>query len=130
MINWQDYAPYFKESEFRCKHTGISKMDKEFMDILLQIRKEYGKPMVITSGYRHPTHPIEVRKGGVSGEHTTGRCADIACGPEDAFRLMIIALMYGITRIGVQQKGDINTRFLHLGIGAPGLPNRVVWSYP
>lgn len=126
-MNWSDYSPYFTEKEFRCKHTGKCEMDKEFMDILLAIRKEYGKSMKISSGYRDKTHPIEAAKQ-ATGEHTTGRCCDVAVKGADAVRLMHIALKHGITRIGVQQKDD--GRFLHLGLGkGKKFPNPSIWSY-
>lgn len=125
MIDWSDYKN-FKEDEFRCQHTGLSGMDKEFMDKLQEIRTKYGKPMVVSSGYRHPTHPIEAAKDSL-GEHTYGMCADIAIRGEDAVVLLRIVLECGITRVGVQQKGV--GRFLHLGVGAVGLANPWIWSY-
>lgn len=126
-MDWSLY-PNFLESEFRCRHTGLVHMDPEFMAILQRIRTSYGKPMRITSGYRHPTHPVEAAKGGLSmGEHTTGRCADVAVEGFEAVVLLQHALALGITRIGVNQKGS--GRFLHLGIGAPGLANPWLWSY-
>lgn len=123
MIDWKKY-PNFSEAEFRCKHTGKCDMQAPFMGVLQAIRTEYGKPMKVTSGYRHPTHPVEAKKGHSNGEHTKGACADIACeNGADRFRLVQIALKHGITRIGIAKN------FLHLGIGGPGLPNNVIWDY-
>lgn len=123
MIDWKKY-PSFSEAEFRCKHTGKCDMQAPFLDVLQAIRTEYGKPMKVTSGYRHPTHPVEAKKGHSNGEHTKGACADIACeNGADRFRLVQIALKHGITRIGIAKN------FLHLGIGGPGLPNNVIWDY-
>lgn len=127
VTDWSRY-PDFSEDEFRCKHTGRCEMDVEFMDLLQKIRSAYGKPMRITSGYRDPSHPIEAAKGGLSrGEHTLGRCADVAIEGFEAVVLLQYALALGITRVGVQQKGS--GRFLHLGIGGPGLANPWIWSY-
>jgi uncharacterized protein YcbK (DUF882 family) len=40
------------------------------------LRDDYGKPMIVTSGYRCPTH--NERVGGVSGSlHTLGRATDV-----------------------------------------------------
>ena len=125
-MDWMTYAPYFTEAEFRCKHTGLCKMQPAFMDTLLKIRKEYGKPMKISSGYRHKTHPTEAIKGDTTGEHTTGWCCDVAVRGADAVRLTEIALKHGITRLGVQQKGT--GRFLHLGM-SPRHANPAMWSY-
>lgn len=126
VTDWGRYKPFFDPSEFDCSHTGDCFMQSHFMDTLLAIRKEYGKPMRITSGYRSRRHPIEVKKN-VAGEHTLGVCADIGVEGVDAVRLLQIALKHGISRIGVNQKGA--GRFLHLGLGGPGLPNPAIWSY-
>ena len=122
-MNWNDY-PNFQQSEFRCKHTGRDGMQPEFMRVLQAIRTEYGKPMAVTSGYRHSTHHVEARKGHSTGEHTRGTCADIACtSSAERFELVRIALKHGITRIGIAKT------FIHLGIGGPGLPPNVIWEY-
>jgi zinc D-Ala-D-Ala carboxypeptidase len=122
-ILWANY-PSFTEAEFRCKFTGKCEMKPEFMEKLQQLRDAYGKPLVVTSGYRHWTHPVEARKGHTTGEHTRGTCADIACGSStERFRLITLALGLGFTRIGVAKT------FLHLGVGAPGLPQNVIWDY-
>jgi uncharacterized protein YcbK (DUF882 family) len=123
LAKWSEY-PNFKKSEFDCKSTGLNEMKHEFMVVLQRIRTEYGKPMSVTSGFRHPTHPIEAKKGHDRGEHTKGMCADIACtNSQDRFRLVQLALKHGITRIGIAKT------FLHLGLGAEGLPPNVIWEY-
>jgi zinc D-Ala-D-Ala carboxypeptidase len=120
---WDEY-PNFTALEFNCRHTGKNEMKHEFMAKLQAIRVEYGKPLQITSGFRHWTHPVEARKGHTTGEHTRGTCADIACtSGADRFRLVQLALKHGIGRIGVAKN------FLHLGIGGPGLPHNVIWDY-
>lgn len=122
-MNWLDY-PNFSKSEFDCKHTGLNFMKPEFLHKLQKLRTAYGRPMTITSGYRHWTHPIEAAKGNTTGEHTTGNCCDIACSNgADRFDLVKLALEHGFTRIGIAKN------FLHLGLGGPGLPNRVIWDY-
>lgn len=121
--HWDQY-PNFRKSEFDCRHTGKNEMKHQFMQVLQQIRREYGKPMTITSGYRHPTHPREARKPRSDGEHTRGMCCDIACDNGfDRYRLVELALKHGITRIGVAKT------FIHLGLGGQGLPSPVIWEY-
>jgi hypothetical protein len=47
--------------------------------------------MRITSGYRHPSHPIEAKKG-TPGEHThRPLCVDVGVEGKDAFRLIQVA---------------------------------------
>lgn len=122
-MDWSKY-PNFSKEEFDCKHTGKNEMHEEFMDILQKIRIDYAKPMTITSGYRHWTHPVEARKGHTTGEHTRGACADILCtNGADRFQLVSLALKHGITRIGIAKT------FVHLGIGGTGLPSNVIWEY-
>lgn len=128
VTDWTKYAPYFTRKEFECKHTGKCEMDEEFMGLLLKLRKELNEPMEPSSGYRHWTHPVEIRKGHKNGEHTKGRCADIRCDGPKAFRIMRLALKLGFTRIGVNQTGTAG-RFIHLGLGTSSLPNNTVWSY-
>ena len=123
-MDWTKY-PNFKESEFDCKHTGKNEMKPEFMDKLQALRTEYGKSMTITSGYRHPSHPIERRKT-ISGEHSSGLACDVAVQGADAYRIIQLAIKHGFTRIGVQQKGT--GRFIHLGM-SKDLPNPTIWSY-
>lgn len=124
ITDWSVYAPFFSKAEFDCKHTGLNDMQPEFMDILYAIRQEYNKPMVPTSGYRHKTHPVEAKKTRSDGEHTQGRCCDIACTTSrERYDLVRIALKHGITRIGIAKN------FIHLGIGGNNLPSCVIWDY-
>lgn len=126
-MDWSAY-PNFSESEFRCKHTGECRMDPAFMRRLQLLRTYYGKPMAITSGYRHATHPVEARKSR-PGAHATGRACDVAVRGEDAHKLIGLAISLGFTGIGVQQKGA--TRFIHLDDlpNGAGFPRPTVWSY-
>ena len=58
MMDW-NLSTYFTQYEFKCSHTGQCDMDPEFIRKLNELRTAFGKPMKITSGYRHTTHPIE-----------------------------------------------------------------------
>jgi zinc D-Ala-D-Ala carboxypeptidase len=125
-MNWELYKN-FSKAEFDCKHSGKNEMRPEFLQILQDIRTAYSKPMVISSGYRDKTHPIEARKA-QGGTHSMGVAADIAVQGLDAMRLVNIAYTLGIRRIGINQKGG--GRFIHLDIGDKlhGLPQSI-WSY-
>ena len=125
-MNWHDY-PNFHEAEFRCRHTGEARMVPEFMARLQRLRDAYGKPMQITSGFRHRTHPIEARKA-TPGAHSLGRACDVAVTGADAIRLIVLAAELGFTGIGVQQKGE--GRFIHLDdVPWNILPRPALWSY-
>lgn len=127
VTDWSEF-PNFGESEFRCRHTGRCEMDREFMRRLQALRTEYGKPLFITSGYRHTSHPVESRKGR-PGAHTFGRAADIQASHEDALTILEMGFHYGFTGFGIQQKGS--GRFIHLDDmpGAVGRPRPTIWSY-
>ena len=102
--------------------------EQRILDKLQALRTHIDRPFYITSGYRSPTHPIEVRKRR-PGEHSTGRAADIACRGDLAYNIIKAATLFGFTRIGVKQSGS--GRFLHLGTSteAQGYPSPTVWSY-
>lgn len=123
-IDWGDYSPYFTEDELKCKYTGRCEMDKEFMDKLLDLRVAYNKPMVITSGYRHWTHPVERVKGHKNGEHTKGRCVDVSVtDSRSRYELLRLCFKMGFPRIG------FHGSFIHIGLGGDGLPDQVFWDY-
>ena len=119
---------YFTESELRCQHTGIYNTDPDFLAKLNAIRHECGFPFVVTSGYRHNTHPIEAKKTR-PGAHATGRAVDIAVYGKQAHKVVEVALKHGMTGIGVQQKGA--GRFIHLDDidGGLYLIRPTIWSY-
>lgn len=119
-LDWAEY-PSFKSAEFRCRHCGKEQMQPAFMERLQSLRNEFG-PMVITSGWRCPDHPVEKAKAH-PGMHSTGMAADVAVQGADAVRLLRLALGLGFTGVGVQQKGA--GRFIHLDLRA--VP--AIWSY-
>ena len=95
-MDWSKY-PNFSEDEFRCSHTGKCEIEPAFMDKMQSLRTKYGKPMTITSGYRHETHPIEAKKER-AGMHTKGIAADIACNGQEAYHIMKLAFRLRIYR--------------------------------
>lgn len=115
MTFWEDIK-HFEAHEFKCRHTGKNRMRPEFVRLLDEIRHVYNRPIVVSSGYRHKTHPIEAAKD-EPGEHFYGVAADIYCSGTDYLELQHIAFEHGIRRIGVSQTGDHDSRFIHLGIG-------------
>lgn len=124
---------YFTDDEFRCSCCGRSEMNSNFIGLLNQIREDFGRPMVISSGYRCENHPAERNKANGPGSHNTGWAADVAVQGADAQRLIECALRNGITGLGVNQKGSVG-RFIHLDqVPAVGthkpFTRPTVWSY-
>ncbi len=128
---------YFSEKELRCRHSHEYKFDDDFLKLLNSMRDDCGFAFPITSGYRSETHPIEARKiqrGRVAGCPNTGKAVDIAVKGAKAQKVIESAVKHGITRIGVQQKG--NNRFIHIDAckqsdfpDSENFPECAIWSY-
>ena len=70
-------SPAFRVREFRCRDSTDTILIDEGLVVLLQcIREHFGKPVVITSGYRTAAHNAAVG-GAKSSQHLLGRAADI-----------------------------------------------------
>lgn len=122
MTDWSVYK-HFTRGEFVCKcGCGRADMQPLFLGRLQALRMIWGKPMIITSGYRCPEHPVEKAKAN-PGTHAQGIAADIGVSGADAVALLRLALDANFTGIGVQQKGS--GRFLHLDIRE----HPAIWSY-
>ena len=123
MINWETY-PNFSKWEFDCKETGENAMQPHFLERLQALRTEYGKPMLIKSGFRSTRHSIEARKPS-PGRHSEGIACDIGCNPVAAYEIVALAIKHGFTGIGISQRNGI-ARFVHLDLrDAPPL----IWGY-
>ena len=76
-------------------------MSKELLEILDEVREDYGKPIHITSGYRTESHNAKVG-GKKDSSHLKGLACDVACTTSrERFQLIRLFLEYGITRIGI-----------------------------
>src|SRR5690606_26062838 len=121
---WQ----HFTMSEFACKHCGANNIDESFVDKLDLLRARFGRPLIVTSGYRCPEHNARVSTTGRTGPHTTGRAVDLRVDRKDSYLLLRLAFQMHFTGIGVQQKGP--ARFIHLDDlpDGPGQPRPTTWS--
>ena len=121
---------YFTDKELSCYHCGKEDMQPSFMEDIIKLRELLGFPLVVTSAYRCPNHPIEAPKK-TPGAHSTGMAIDIRIAGNNAHRLLDAALRAGFSGIGVSQKGNYAERFLHLDkvASSEGRPRPTVWSY-
>ena len=132
-IDWTLYNN-FSEDEFKCSTTGRCEMKADFLECLQVLRDVYGKPMRITSGYRCPLeHPNEMHKAR-AGSHAYGLAVDIAVAYKDAYDLLACAIELNyFTGIGIAQKGNPATRFIHLDTATVevlgGSVRPTIWSY-
>ena len=118
-----DLTRNFSRAEFACKcGCGFDDIDLDFVAILQSIRGALGSSLVINSGCRCATHNAK-SGGAVTSAHVTGHAVDIACeNGHLRFRLIELAIKYGIKRIGLHKT------FIHLD-NHPTNPQQVVWFY-
>jgi len=118
------YSPYFKYSEFDSPDkpgSGLN-MKKEFMDRIYELRKKYGRAMVITSGYRTKKHNAAIH-GKADSSHLIGYAADISIiGSSDRYLFVKAAMEVGFNRIG------IGSNFIHIDCDPNKSPD-VIWTY-
>ena len=114
---------YFKPEEFN----HYEEMNSELLALLDELRELYGKPIVITSDYRGPDHPIEAAKPGGPGVHSLGVAVDIASvGGTTTLELVRAAIGVGFERIGVSRKNN----FIHLDIADKKYMHvKSLWTY-
>tara|TARA_R110000824_G_scaffold46077_2_gene132833 strand:+ start:1302 stop:1652 length:351 start_codon:yes stop_codon:yes gene_type:complete len=111
---------YFKKSDFDCQETGNNEMSEEFLGRLDELRHQCGFPFIITSGYRDPTHSIEVKKA-KPGAHTKGIAADVRySSSSQAYSLVKTAQEMGFRGVGVAKT------FVHVDIRET---TPVLWLY-
>lgn len=124
---------YFTNKELACKcgvcGRGEADMSPSFMAKLEAIREECGFPLPVTSGFRCQAHNAKVSGTGLHGPHTTGHAVDIRIDRAQAHKFLGTALRYGMTGVGVSQKG--RARFIHVDdlTESDGFPRPTIWSY-
>ena len=117
-------TPNFSRAEMSCRcGCGLDHMDEKFMRMLQQLRNELG-PLPITSGVRCDKHNDQ--SGGYpKSAHLQSKGADIRIFGPRALKLVEESRRIGFSGIGISQKGDKSSRFIHLDI----LPRTALWSY-
>ena len=102
-------------------------MDFEFMCKLDNLRRQFGKPIYINSGYRTKEHNDFLIKSGAKASpvssHMKGIAVDVKCNNDnDRFTLVSLALAHGISRIGIAKS------FIHLDVDKDKNQKRI-WVY-
>lgn len=98
----------------KCKHCGsFCKPNNQLVKVLEQLRSKVGLPLIITSGYRCPKHPLEINKK-ATGQHTLGTAVDIRIpdGISKKAFLIIILTIKEIKGVGV----PIDQNYIHIDI--------------
>lgn len=116
---------YFKYSEFDSPDepgSGEKYMCETLIQMLDEVRKEYGKPMRINSGYRSKSQNLMVG-GKKDSSHLRGYAADISVkNSVDRFHLIWLFMKYNFRRVGVAKT------FIHVDVD-PDKPQEVMWLY-
>ena len=69
--------PSFSPAEIACRGTGAIKINTEALDKLQTLRNRLGKPLIVRSAYRSPSHNKAVGRAKAS-KHMDGIAFDIA----------------------------------------------------
>ncbi len=115
-------------------------MDARFMRRVIDLRRKCDFPFILSSAVRCPAHNAVVSTTGLHGPHTpisiagsppTGHSVDVRVYGYRAAKLVSLAWKYGMTGVGLGQKGARGTRFVHIDDlpDAPGRPRPWVWTY-
>ena len=120
----------FSSKELSCSHCGENKFDQKTLDALQELREALGKPLKLSSAYRCSVHNQKVSSSGTNGPHTTGQAIDILCSGKFAHEVLSFAMIRSSVwkGIGVSQRGEHSSRFLHLDTIDTDL-RPWVWSY-
>jgi len=98
---------YFKLSELACKcdlcagkcNIGLKGISEKLFVVLNAIREKIGKPVIVNSGYRCPTHNRRIG-GSSNSQHMHGTAADIRWADMDIDEAAKIAEECGADGIG------------------------------
>lgn len=115
----------------QCPNNGRG-IQPHFFGTLNAVREKWGKPIIVTSGYRCPAYNAKVSSTGAGGPHTTGLAVDISLSgwpTSDVVRFIKLLWDMGIDRVGVKAHGDRAKRFLHFDT-SPHHPSPAFWTYP
>jgi zinc D-Ala-D-Ala carboxypeptidase len=99
--------PNFKPEEIACKGSGSILIIPEALDKLQKLRDKIGKPLIINSAYRSPSHNKEVG-GSPNSQHLFGIAFDISLQEHNREDLTRAA-----EDVGFMGVGQYNT-FIHV----------------
>lgn len=106
--NNSNLTPNFKYREFDCKcGCSITKHNTELSDKLQILRDYVGKPVIITSPYRCPTHNAKVG-GARKSFHMEGCAADLIIDNVNVLEIGKICESIGFNGIGVYDDGYVH----------------------
>ena len=113
-----DLTKNFSAWEFTCRHCGARGVQMELVDVLQLLRDDLGSPIHVTSGFRCPQHPDQLKRPG--SKHGLGEAADIIVPgymPDSVaeraehvsprFRGIAVNLQKGFTHLDIRRQAEI-----------------------
>ena len=104
--------PSFSPAEIACRGTGAIKINTDAMDKLQTLRNRLGKPLIVRSGYRSPSHNKAVG-GAKASKHMDGIAFDIAMSNHDPAAFEATARAVGFLGFGTYPRSG----FMHIDLG-------------
>jgi hypothetical protein len=104
--------PSFSPAEIACRGTGAIKINTEAMDKLQTLRNRLGKPLIVRSAYRSPSHNRAVG-GAKASKHMDGTAFDIAMSNHDPAAFEATARAVGFLGFGFYPRSG----FIHVDLG-------------
>jgi len=105
--------PSFSPAEIACRGTGAIKINTEAMDKLQSLRNRLGKPLIVRSTYRSPSHHRAVG-GARASKHLQGTAFDIAMSNHDPVAFEAAARAVGFLGFGFYPRSG----FMHIDLGS------------
>jgi uncharacterized protein YcbK (DUF882 family) len=112
-------APNFTKAEMQCHCCGLCLMQDKFMETLQALRKDWGRSISVSSGYRCKIHNQMVG-GAPKSQHVLGNAADLGIShlSEDEKNTFLVLCRQHFTGIGIAKS------FIHVDLGT-----KREWSY-
>lgn len=105
---WKNFSP----AEIACRGTGSVRIHEDALDKLQALRDRLGKPLIIRSAYRSPTHNRAVG-GAPKSKHLDGTAFDIAMTNHDPVAFEEAARAVGFLGLGFYPRSG----FIHIDLG-------------
>lgn len=105
----------FKSTEFDCHGSGCckeTKVDPNLVLLLQDIRDHFGKPVIINSPYRCPTHNSRIG-GAKHSYHSRGQASDISVSGVTPRKVAEYAESIGIKGVGLYETNS-DGHFVHI----------------